>query len=930
MNVKIYACGELAYDSQLPVEEHFSILSAQIQEGINKGGMATLLLPPDHRLYDGFPAMRACVEIYRDDKLRWRGRALAHEDDFWGRRTVPCEGELCFLNDSSMRPYALHGSPQDLLGQILGVHNATVDPWKRLILGTVTIPTRDITVESKMPEKCYTAVQRLLKEAGGYLLIDTAADGQRQLNWYANLPDNCNQFIRLGENLLDYDSSANIAGIATRIVPYGAAGEDGKRIQINVDGRDYVDNLEAQQLRGIIEVPRVYNEITDPEVLRKVAERDVMTSGMLPERIKLSAVDLSRVDATLDQFAVGRMVHAESERHKLSGTYAIVELAEDLVQPSSGSISLVRDAMYYDGIPTLSGSVSADLRQQASDLSAQGAQIMADMQVAIEAATSWLTNGQGYMVQRRDPHTGQVIDTLYMDTPDINTAVNVLRLGQSGIGFSHNGVNGPYVSAWTIDGKFNASFILAGVLTATIIKTGILSDKLGRNYINLDTGETRIQADELTICGKTTETIAGEIANAAAQEAKEAAAQALNDYKSIINRTVEDLQGQIDGAIENWFGAELPTTTNVPAKDWTTPEEKAKHLGDLYYVDDNPDCGGQVYRWMQSGAEYRWKIVEDTEVAKALAEAAKAKDTADGKRRVFVTQPLPPYDVGDLWAQGTNGDLLVCKASRVTGAQYLRSDWGPVADYVNSQTAQQIANQAAANPINKLTQAQIFNKLTNNGQIEGIYMQGGKLYLNASYIASGEIASRNRNVVINLDTGATTILDGLINLGNGNFMVDSTGYFQANVGKIGGLRIANSGLISDYVEFGPNGMLLKNGFERTVARIKPTIKTNRSPNDYMGLNMVATGQTDAIVISKEENPTTGQVIPILAYALASCGGAFTADAINMFVDLDMQSRVIRNAAIDPRTSGARGGYSGTVGVGGYTLSFEGGFLMDVW
>lgn len=746
MNVKIYASGELAYDSQLPVEEHFSILSAQIQEGINKGGMATLLLPPDHRLYDGFPAMRTCVEIYRDDKLRWRGRALAHEDDFWGRRTVPCEGELCFLNDSSMRPYALHGSPQDLLGQILGVHNATVDPWKRLALGTVTIPTRDITVESKMPEKCYTTVQRLLKEAGGYLIIDTAADGQRQLNWYATLPDNCNQFIRLGENLLDYDSSANIAGIATRIVPYGAAGKDGKRIQINVDGRDYVDNLEAQALRGIIEVPRVYNEITDPEVLRKVAERDVMTSGMLPERIKLSAVDLSRVDATLDQFAVGQMVHAESGRHKLSGTYAIVELAEDLVQPSSGSISLVRDAMYYDGIPTLSGSVAADLRQQASDLSAQGAQIMADMQVAIEAATSWLTNGQGYKVERRDPRTGQVIDTLYLDTPDINKAVNVLRMGQSGIGFSHSGVDGPYVSAWTIDGKFNASFILAGVLTATIIKTGILSDKLGRNYLNLDTGETRIHADELTICGKT---------------------------------------------------------------------------------------------------------------------------------------PL------------------------------------------------EIAEEAAGQKFDNLTQAQLFDKLTNNGQIEGLYMRGSKLYINATYIVSGEIASENRNIVLDLDNGVVSINKGTINLGNGNFKVDNSGFLQAVLGVIGGLKIGNGGLFSDHMGFEYGRLSFKDG-SRNVGVIAPTIKTNRSPNAYRGINLIANGATDAIVISQEDNPNKGQVAPLFGFARSSCGGAFTSNAFNFFADIDMNGRVLRNAQIDTVTSGARGGYTGTVGVGGYTLSFEGGFLMDVY
>ena len=64
---------------------------------------------------------------------------------------------------------------------------------------------------------------------------------------------------------------------------------------------------------------------------------------------------------------------------------------------------------------------------------------------------------------------GNIVDILFMDTQDAETAVNVMRVGQSGIGFSHNGVNGPYESAWTIDGKFVADFITTGTLDANLI-----------------------------------------------------------------------------------------------------------------------------------------------------------------------------------------------------------------------------------------------------------------------------------------------------------------------------------------------------------------------------------------------------------------------------------------------------------------------------
>lgn len=107
-----------------------------------------------------------------------------------------------------------------------------------------------------------------------------------------------------------------------------------------------------------------------------------------------------------------------------------------------------------------------------------------DLKIAQEAATDWLTNGKGYKVERLDVD-GNVVDTLYMDTPDINTAINVLRIGQSGIGFSHSGVNGPYLSAWTIDGHFNADFITAGTLYGLLFKAGVIQSADGKITIDL-------------------------------------------------------------------------------------------------------------------------------------------------------------------------------------------------------------------------------------------------------------------------------------------------------------------------------------------------------------------------------------------------------------------------------------------------------------
>ena len=61
-----------------------------------------------------------------------------------------------------------------------------------------------------------------------------------------------------------------------------------------------------------------------------------------------------------------------------------------------------------------------------------------------------------------------------MNTPDKETATNVIQFNQNGIGFSTTGINGPYKNAWTIDGKLIADYITGGTMLADRIRGGTL------------------------------------------------------------------------------------------------------------------------------------------------------------------------------------------------------------------------------------------------------------------------------------------------------------------------------------------------------------------------------------------------------------------------------------------------------------------------
>lgn len=363
MTVQVYVGGLLAYDSRLPVEAGYSVLSIRIADRINKGGTATISLPPGHPLRNGFPAFRVPVEIYRDGKLRWRGRPLPPSDDFYLRRTIVCEGEMCFLQDAVHRPYLYQASPQEIFASVIGAYNAAVEPWKQFSVGTVTVtdPNDYIRLESQSAEDVLTVVEKMISRCGGYIFFSSTAEGGRQINWLADMPYTCNQPVTLGSNLIDFSSESDVAAFATRLIPYGAVGDDGERLKLDNGGKDYVENAEAIELRGVIERSVVYDDITTQSALLARATREVNQMSLIPSVVKLSAIDLSRQDLTLDFFAVGQKVQGESVPHQLSGSYDLTTLTEDLVNPGVGGITLTRETASLSGsdAKTLTGAIAA-------------------------------------------------------------------------------------------------------------------------------------------------------------------------------------------------------------------------------------------------------------------------------------------------------------------------------------------------------------------------------------------------------------------------------------------------------------------------------------------------------------------------------------------------------------------------------------------
>ena len=172
--------------------------------------------------------------------------------------------------------------------------------------------------------------------------------------------------------------------------------------------------------------------------------------------------------------------------------------------------------------------------------------------------------------------------------------------------------------------------------------------------------------------------------------------QTLTDY---VNAVKDDLQSQIDGEIASYFEKTDPTTGNYPANEWTTEAEKQAHANDTY----TNILTGKSWKWVKNGSSWEWSAIKDTATEKALANAAKAQETADGKRRVFAKQPTTAqaYDEGDLWVNATYGDtysndLLRANTSKATGEAFSINHWEPASKYTDDTVANEAKQDAAA------------------------------------------------------------------------------------------------------------------------------------------------------------------------------------------------------------------------------------------
>lgn len=218
---------------------------------------------------------------------------------------------------------------------------------------------------------------------------------------------------------------------------------------------------------------------------------------------------------------------------------------------------------------------------------------------------------------------------------------------------------------------------------------------------------------------------------------------------------IGNIQNQIDGKIET-FRQETD-----PSKDWTTAEDKKKHIGDLWYN----TATNETFMYNGTG----WSSVAGTVPDEVWGKI-------DSKCQIFTAQPKPPYNKGDLWFVGSSGDILTCTTARKDGESYVETDW----------TKQ-----------NKYTDDTIANTIK-NGILKSTYIDSQ--WVIAPNIKGGQLLISNKSGTIS----AQITSEGKLIAKEGEF----SGKIVSTSGEIGGFNIDNYSLWSGQNVLGGSGVYI--------------------------------------------------------------------------------------------------------------------------
>ncbi|SCK04356.1 phage minor structural protein%2C N-terminal region [uncultured Clostridium sp.] len=471
------------------------VLTAKGKFGLNAVPSLTLDIPAIHNAFNLFQEYKSHILVEDEENNEvFYGRMINPTDSFNNgiSRLLIFEGELAYLNDSTIRPREWHDySVKDFLREILEEHNSQVEEYKKIYLGNVTVSAnlyRMANYDKTLP----FLLDRLPKRLGGFFVL-RKVNGIKYLDYLLDVGQTSNQAIVFGENMLDYQVECDTTSIYTKLVPLGADKSNGTQeskvgnrltiTEVN-GGKDYLINEKAAAVYGLIETTNTWDDVTVASNLKRKGEEYLEEISKPKRSLKMKIADLHEINNNYDKYHIGDDVPVKCKVFGVDESFRIIEMAIDFLNPLNTTYT------FGNKIGTLTDKQIIMQNSQAkieSFFNENG--LLSNF---LDGTINLLSNNMRAMVETADKHNGTAILFECKVPGDLYGAMAV---GTKGFMIADElKADGSW--NWKTFGTakgFFADLIVAGTMLADRIRGGVLESIDGSIQIDLSDTSSGIQ-----------------------------------------------------------------------------------------------------------------------------------------------------------------------------------------------------------------------------------------------------------------------------------------------------------------------------------------------------------------------------------------------------------------------------------------------------
>ncbi|AXK19120.1 phage tail spike protein [Bacillus sp. COPE52] len=307
--------------------------------------------------------------------------------------------------------------------------------------------------------------------------------------------DDTNIYIEAGKNLTGISVSINTDEVYTRIIPYAKRNDENSKDESYIELTEkYIDSPHVNDYPEprvkIVEIDGVESE---SELRNKAKGYFVRNGTDIPKvNLKIEFIQLWQVEgneelAGIERLHIGDRIHASHPEITADLSARVIKTVYD---PINELYEHIEAGDYKTSMTTESNKDSSNLIERVDDDRSSWKQV-------VDMVTDKITGNDGGHVVLHPRENPQEI--FIMDTDNVNTSKQVLRMNKEGIGFSKNGINGKFETAWTVDGVFIADFIKSGTLDTSLLKAGVIKGSKGNMVIDLSNDKMQINKGAISI-----------------------------------------------------------------------------------------------------------------------------------------------------------------------------------------------------------------------------------------------------------------------------------------------------------------------------------------------------------------------------------------------------------------------------------------------